>query len=157
KTPYGNPAFPPGNGNGHGRRDFGGTHSRPSGGGGPGYHVPASGASPGGRPPGGNTSYPEQWYDHPQLDDRAFGDSRPSRSVDPRLAGMTYGELRYDDPEPGEAGHHEPLDDESWFQDLRRSATAPPQAPGPQGPGSGPQRRPGPGFGPQPGHPQAPD
>jgi hypothetical protein len=140
KTPYGNPSFPPGNGNSHGRRDSGGT----------GY-----------RPPGpSNTSYPEQWYDHPQLDERALGDPRPPRSADPRLAGMTYGELRYD-VEPGEAGYDKPLDDESLFQEARRSATAHPRSPGgPQGPGSGPQRRAEPsrpGFGPQAGHPQAPD
>jgi len=49
KTPYGNPAFPPGNGNGHARRDVGGTGRRPSG----GRAVPPSGGSPGGRPPGG--------------------------------------------------------------------------------------------------------
>jgi len=55
---------------------------------------------------------------------------------------MTYGELRYDEPEPGESVYDEPLDDESWFQELRRSAPAYPQTPGgPQGPGSGPQRR----------------
>ena len=55
---------------------------------------------------------------------------------------MTYGELRYDDPAPGESGYVEPLDDESWYQELRRSAPAYPQTPGgPQGPGSGPQRR----------------
>jgi len=141
KAPYGNPAFPSGNGNGHGRRGPGGM----------GGIVP---------PRESNTSYPEQWYDHPQLDDRPLGDSRPSRSVDPRLAGMTYGELRYD-AEPDEVGYDEPLDDESFFQELRRSATAYPQSPGgPQGPGSGPQRRAepsGPGFGPQAGHPQAPD
>src|SRR5438034_565033 len=50
--------------------------------------------------PRGSTAYPEQWYDSPRLDDRAQDDraprdSRPSRSPDPRLAGMTYGELRY--------------------------------------------------------------
>ena len=59
---------------------------------------------------------------------------------------MTYGELRYDDPAPGESGYVEPLDDESWYQELRRSAPAYPQTPGgPQGPGSGPQRRAEPG------------
>jgi hypothetical protein len=95
----------------------------------------------------GSTAYPEQWYDSPRLDDRAQDDrarrdARPSRSPDPRLAGMTYGELRYDEPEPGESVYDEPLDDESWFQELRRSAPAYPQTPaGPQGPGSGPQRR----------------
>ena len=68
---------------------------------------------------------------------------------------MTYGELRYDDPEPAESGYDEPLDDESWFKELRRSAPAYPQSPGgPQGPGSGPQRRAepsGPAFGQQAG------
>ena len=83
-----------------------------------------------------------QWHGSPRLDDRAPGDSRPSRSADPRLAGMTYGELRYDDPEPGESSYDEPLDDESWYQELRRNAPAFPQSPGdPQGPGGGPQRR----------------
>jgi hypothetical protein len=74
---------------------------------------------------------------------------------------MTYGDLRYDDAQQGEAGYDEPLDDESWFQELRRSAPAYPQSPGgPQGPGSGPQRRAepsGPAFGQQAGYPQAPD
>jgi hypothetical protein len=111
--------------------------------------------------PGGSATYPEQWYDNPRLDDRVLGESRPSRSADPRLAGMTYGELRYDEPEPGEGGYDEPLDDESWFQELRRSAPAFPQSPGgPQGPGSGPRRRAepsGPAFGQQGGYPQAPD
>ncbi len=111
----------------------------------------------------GSSAYPEQWYDSPRLDDRALDDraqrdSRPSRSPDPRLAGMTYGELRYDEPEAAESGYDEPLDDESWYQELRRSAPAYPQTPGgPQGPGSGPQRRaepsgPGPAFGQQSGY-----
>ena len=69
---------------------------------------------------------------------------------------MTYGELRYDDPESGEGGYDAPLDDESWYQELRRSAPAYPQTPGaPQGPGSGPQRRAepsGPAFGQQSGY-----
>jgi len=86
---------------------------------------------------------------------------RPSRSADPRLVGMTYGELRYDDPAPGEVGYVEPLDDESWYQELRRSAPAYPQTPGgPQGPGSGPQRRAepsDPAFGQQSGYSPAPD
>ena len=74
---------------------------------------------------------------------------------------MTYGELRYDDPEPGESGYVEPLDEESWYQELRRSAPAYPQTPGgPQGPGSGPQRRAessGPAFGQQSGFSPGPD
>ena len=116
---------------------------------------------PGGSSPGRTTAYPEQWYDNPRLDDRVLGDSNQSRSADPRLAGMTYGELRYDDPEPGASGYDEPLDDESWFKELRRSTPAYPQSPGgPQGPGSGPQRRAepsGPAFGQKGGLPQAPD
>ena len=79
--------------------------------------------------PGGSATaaaaYPEEWYMSPRLDDRGSGDSRPSRSADPRLAGMTYGELRYEDPEPPESGHDEPLDDESWYQELRRSTPRP--------------------------------
>jgi hypothetical protein len=109
----------------------------------------------------GSTTYPEQWYDSPRLNDQARRDPSPSRSPDPRLAGMTYGELRYDDPEPGGSGHDEPLDDESWYQELRRSAPAYPQTPGgPQGPGSGPQRRAepsGPAFGQQSGYSPAAD
>src|SRR6201989_2809987 len=42
KTPYVNPAFPPGDGNGHRRRDSGGTGYRPPGGG-----VPAPGGQGG--------------------------------------------------------------------------------------------------------------
>jgi hypothetical protein len=124
----------------------------------------------------GSTAYPEQWYDSPRLDDRAQNDRalndraqgdprdpRPSRSPDPRLVGMTYGELRYDEPEAGESVYDEPLDDESWFQELRRSAPAYPQTPaGPQGPGNGPQRRaepsgPGPAFGQPSGYSPAAD
>ena len=107
KTPYGNPAFPPGNGNGHARRDFGGTGRRPSG----GRAVRPSGGSQGGRPPGESTAYPDQWYDHPQLDDRVLGDSRSSRTADPRPAGMSYGELRYDQPGPRGTGYDEPRRD----------------------------------------------
>ena len=119
-----------------------------------------------GSPRGGASAYPEEWYGSPRLNDRASddrtpGDVRPSRSQDPRLAGMTYGELRYDEPEPGESGYVEPLDEESWYQELRRSAPAYPQTPGgPQGPGSGPQRRAepsGPAFGQQSGYSPGPD
>jgi hypothetical protein len=117
--------------------------------------------SSGGSPRSSSTTYPEEWYGSPRLDDRATDDVRPSRSADPRLVGMTYGELRYDEPAPGESGYVEPLDDESWYQELRRSAPAYPQTPGgPQGPGSGPQRRAepsGPAFGQQSGYAPAPD
>ena len=81
---------------------------------------------------------------------------------------MNYGELRYDDPDPvdpmapvaaGEPGYDEPLDDESWYEELRRSAPAYPQGFGPQHP-SGPHRRvepQAPGHGQPPGFPQSPD
>ncbi len=137
----------------------------------------------GARGPGGfpqaadpaSPAYPDQWYDNPRLNDRVLDDVRHdqprpggsrlegppagARPVDPRLEGMNYGELRYDDPSPGEPGYDEPLDDESWYQELRRSAPAYPQNLGPQHP-SGPHRRVEPqlpAHGQQPGFPQAPD
>jgi hypothetical protein len=179
KTPHGGPGFPADHRNGGAPGDFGGTGYRrqpqafasagrgdeiwpvTGQGGSGGRAVPPSGGSPGGRPPGESAPYPEQRYGHPRLDDRALGDSRPSRSADRRLAGMTYGELRYEDPELGESGHDEHLDDESRHQELRRSAPAHPQSLGaPQGPGSGPQRQPEPSgraFGQPGGYPQPPD
>ena len=99
-----------------------------------------------------STAYPEQWYDHPRLD--------TPPAPDPRLAGMRYDELHYEDPP---AGYDEPLDDESWVQELRRSAPSYPQtSAGPSDPsprradpprpsGSGQQS----GFGQQPGFGQS--
>ncbi len=171
-------------------RPLGGSGYRPSGPV-PGYHVPEvretarpgySFAPPAGQPDiwpvtgaqevlpdtgpqpavgrSGSPSYPEQWYDNPRLDDRVADDVRRG-PADPRLAGINYGELRYDEPDRGEPAYGEPLDDESWYEELRRSAPAYPQNPGPHGPGfGGPQRRPeGPAYGQQPGFgfPQAPD
>ena len=120
----------------------------------PGYHVPeirdssrSGHPSPGSQPQAGGAAYPEQWYGNPRLDDRVLDDARPSRPADPRLAGMTYDELRYD-PHPvtaGEPGYDEPLDDESWYEELRRGAPAHPRrSDGPQGPGGppGPAGRP---------------
>ena len=81
---------------------------------------------------------------------------------------MNYGELRYDDPDPvtpaapaagGEPGFDEPLDDESWYEELRRSAPAYSQNFGPQHP-SGPHRRmepQAPGHGQPSGWPPSPD
>ena len=63
------------------------------------------------------TAYPDPGSDNPRPDDRAADGVRPSRSADPRLEGMTYGELRYDDADPvppGGSSYDEPLDDESW-------------------------------------------
>jgi len=100
-------------------------------------------------------------YQQPAMDDYGYEDpgySNPvhggSRSADPRLEGMTYGEPRYD-PAPegsGESGHDEPLDDESWYQELRRSAPAYPKGFGPEHP-SGPQS---PGHPPRQDEPQVP-
>jgi hypothetical protein len=99
----------------------------------------------------------------PQADDvyaHWAGGSRldsPAAS-DPRLEGMRYDELRYDDPPFGESGYDEPLDDDSWYEELRRSAPAYPQRPGgPSGMGQRPadlQRPADPrpsGYGQQPG------
>ena len=99
-------------------------------------------------------------------DDQQAGGSRPDTPVasDPRLEGMRYDELRYEDPPFGESGYDEPLDDDTWYEELRRSAPSYPQQSG--GP-SGPDQRPadvqghwaGPrlsGYGQQPGFPQPP-
>ena len=96
----------------------------------------------------GRQGYPEQRYDHPRLDEPRSSGARPdgAPAPDPRLAGMRYDELRYD--EPFGPGYDEPLDDESWVAELRRSGPAYPQSPG------GDQRRGdprGPGYGQQPG------
>ena len=137
-------------------------------------------------PQAASPAYPDQWYDNPRLNDRVLDDVRydqprpggsrlsgppaGSRPTDPRLEGMNYDELRYDDPapvdpmNPGRPGYDkplddEPLDDESWYEELRRSAPAYPQGFGPQHP-SGPHRRmepQAPDYGQQAGFPQAPD
>src|SRR5208283_455956 len=98
-------------------------------------------------PQAANPAYPDQWYDHPRLNDqprpggsRLDGPPAGARRADPRLEGMNYDELRYDEPSPGQPGYDEPLDDESWYEELRRSAPAYPQGFGPQHP-SGPHRR----------------
>jgi hypothetical protein len=144
KTPFGSPGFPADHWNGGAPGDFGGT----------GYQrQPQAFASLSGR---GDGIWPVTGSQE------ALPDTGPqSRSADPRLAGITYGELRYEDPELGESGHDEHLDDESRHQELRRSAPAHPQSPGaPQGPGSGPKRQPEPSgraFGQPGGHPQPSD
>jgi hypothetical protein len=95
-----------------------------------------SGSSWSGRPAAADRAYPEQWYDHPRLDDSRRGDARadgPSGS-DPRLAGMRYDELRYDEPLAGEPRYDEPLDDDAWVRELRRGGPSFPQPPaGPSG------------------------
>jgi hypothetical protein len=106
-----------------------------------------------------------QWYDRPGLDDqRASGSHRAGPAAsDPRLEGMRYDELRYEDPPFGGSGYDEPLDDDAWYEELRRSAPSYPQrSGGPSGtdqrPADLPRRadpRPS-GNGQQPGFPQAP-
>jgi hypothetical protein len=110
KAPYNSPAFP----------GQGGGATNP----------------PAPRPYAGSGYYPEQWYDHPRLDDRVANDMRRG-AADPRLEGITYGELRYDDPDPRDQGGP--------------AAGGPPRRPEPQGPALG--RRPGPSFTPAPGRP----
>jgi hypothetical protein len=77
-------------------------------------------------------------------------DSPPAS--DPRLEGMRYDEIRYEEPFAGGPGYDEPLDDDAWVAELRRSAPAYPQLPG--GPSGVDQRRGdprGPGYGQQSG------
>src|SRR5580692_3082722 len=91
-----------------------------------------SGSARSGRP-----AYPEQWYDHPRLDDSRRGGARADSSPapDPRLAGMRYDELRYDEPPASEPRYDEPLDDDAWVKELRRGAPSYPQPPsGPSSP-----------------------
>ncbi|HJX99391.1 MAG TPA: hypothetical protein VJ351_01130 [Streptosporangiaceae bacterium] len=92
-----------------------------------------SGSARSGRP-----AYPEQWYDHPRLDDSRRGGARPDSppAPDPRLEGMRYDELRYDEPLDVEPRYDEPLDADAWVKELRRGAPTFPQPPsGPSGSG----------------------
>ena len=84
----------------------------------------------------GRSAYPEQWYDHPRLDDSHRGGERAS---DPRLQGMRYDELRYDEPHDVGPGADEPLDDDAWVAELRRGGPSFPQPP--SAPPTGDQRR----------------
>src|SRR5580700_4042749 len=84
----------------------------------------------------GRQAYPEQWYDHPRLDDSRRSGGRPDSppAPDPRLEGMRYDELRYDEPLASEPRYDEPLDDDAWVKELRRGAPSFPQPPsGPSG------------------------
>jgi len=98
----------------------------------------------------------------PRPADGRPADPRPSDggSGDPRLAGMRYDELRYDEPSEDEPpadrrGFGESFDDDSWLEDLRRSAPVYPQTPGDQPNPAGPASRAeagANGSGPQPGY-----
>jgi hypothetical protein len=107
----------------------------------------------------------------PRPADGRSADARPAdprsadgRSGDPRLVGMRYDELRYDEPPEDERpaerrGFGESFDDDSWLEDLRRSAPVYPQTPGDQPSPAGPASRGeagAPGSGSQPGYPQRP-
>jgi len=72
--------------------------------------------------------YPDQWYDYPRPDDTRGSRSDARPASDPRLEGMRYDELRYDEPSAGPR-YDEPLDDDSWVAELRRSAPSYPQSP----------------------------
>jgi hypothetical protein len=71
----------------------------------------------------GSSAYPEQRHRDPHP-----SGPRPAAppASDPRLAGMRYDELRYD--EVSYESYDEPLDDESWYEELRRSAPSYPQS-----------------------------
>jgi hypothetical protein len=101
-------------------------------------------------------AYTEQWRDRSRPDDARGSGSRSdgSPAPDPRLEGMRYDELRYDEPLAG-PGYDEPLDDDAWVAELRRSAPAYPQPPvgdqrrgDPRGGSHGQQQA---GWGPPPG------
>jgi hypothetical protein len=83
----------------------------------------------GGSPGAGNPGYPEQWYGSPRLNERPPDDAAPGGgpAADPRLAGMRYDELRYEETSYGGPRYDEPLDDESWYEELRRSGPSYPQ------------------------------
>jgi len=92
-----------------------------------------SGHQPGHQPSHQQGGYPEQWYDHPRMVDPRGGAPRAfdPRAFDPRLEGLRYDELRYDDEPPADGPRYEePLDDDSWVAELRRSAPTYPQHPG---------------------------
>lgn len=114
----------------------------------------------------GSSAYPEQWYHPPRLDARVLDDRvlddrvlDGPRPADPRLAGMRYDELRYDEPSPDSPGLDQPFSEESWYEELRRSAPAYPQTSGGRILSDAPAHRSEPqvpGYSPQPGYRQAP-
>ena len=119
----------------------------------PGYRpapdpiYPVTGAQEVYRDPG-DVSYPPR-YDEPRYEE--------PRPADPRLAGLRYDELRYDDADFDTDARHEeprydePLDDDAWYEELRRGGPAFTQRP----PGPGEPNHPG-GQGRRQGRPSAP-
>ena len=80
----------------------------------------------------GRQAYPEQWYDDPRPADMQGSRSASPPAPDPRLEGIRYDELRYEEPSADGPGYGEPIDDESWVEELRRSAPAYPRRSGGQ-------------------------
>jgi hypothetical protein len=123
-----------------------------------------------GQPGTGSQAYPEQWYGNPRMNDSLDSGPRPDGppAADPRLAGMRYDQLRYEDDSLGGPGYDEPPDDESWYEELRRGGPAQPRhaadQPGLDQRPADPQPRPDPrvpgygqpGYGDQPGYSPAP-
>ena len=128
----------------------------------------------------GSPAYPDQWYDNPRLDDRVLDDVRydqprpggsrldgppaGSRPADPRLEGMNYGELRYDDPTRAPVAPGEPATTSrlTMSRGTRNCGAAPRRTPraSARSTPAAPQRRmepQAPDYGQQPGFPQAPD
>ncbi|HZR49253.1 MAG TPA: hypothetical protein VFB06_07030 [Streptosporangiaceae bacterium] len=68
-------------------------------------------------------------YEEPRYDE-------PRQAADPRLAGIRYDELHYDDAEDSaNSRYDEPLDDDAWYEELRRGGPAFQQQPSrPAGP-----------------------
>ncbi|MDQ2815028.1 MAG: hypothetical protein M3Z75_25045 [Actinomycetota bacterium] len=109
----------------------------------PGYQPPEFAAPPAGAGIYPVTGAPEALHrtgPQPLARPRATQDSAEARP-DPRLQGMRYDELRYDEPSAEGRGHSEAWDDESWFEELRRSAPAYPEtSPGQSFPAAAPRR-----------------
>jgi len=83
--------------------------------------------------------YEERRYEEPRYG-QPRPDDRQAAAADPRLAGIRYDELRYDDAGSGGEDHadsryDEPLDDDAWYAELRRGGPAFQQQPSrPAGP-----------------------
>ena len=87
-------------------------------------------------------------YEAPGYQEPRYEEQQPAdpQQADPRLAGLRYDELRYDDGDSGydPSRYDEPMDDEAWYQELRRGGPAFPTSAGPAGPAGSGQAGPGP-------------
>lgn len=99
--------------------------------------------------------YEDQRHQEQRYEDQRYEEQRPV--ADPRLVGLRYDELRYDDGDSGgrdydDSRYDEPLDDEAWYEELRRGGPAFQQHPsGPAGPAVPPGPGPGPSLSPSAG------